>query len=97
MGITKFQKKREQRQRELRGMKNCAAWSLGWLIFGVMSLLLVLNLTGCASKSQNCKETQRLPTLSSVLDLQTWQSDRKNLSTELQSALSSAPKSSDEK
>lgn len=94
MGITKFQKKREQRLSELRGMKNCAKWSLGWLAFGVMSLLLVLSLSGCANKSQNCKETQRLPTLSSVLDLQTWQSDRKSLSTELESVLSSAPKSS---
>lgn len=75
------------------GLLSLMLWMVGWLMLAVLSLLLVLNLTGCASKSPSSSEMQRLPKLDGVLDLPSWQSDKASCSTELKSLLHSAPES----
>jgi len=62
----------------------------------VLSLVAVMSLSGCASAPPVSSETQRLPRLSGVLDVQSWLSDTERLSTELNRLLSSAPQSSSE-
>ncbi|WP_438709585.1 hypothetical protein, partial [Turicimonas muris] len=63
-----------------------------WLSYALMSLLAVLNLTGCATSSQQLREEPRMMPIESVIDVSDWQSRAKNYSKKLQEQLNSAKK-----
>lgn len=68
-----------------------------WRRLVVLSLLLVLTLPGCASRSLTSSERPTPLTASSVLDVPSWLSDVENYSNELSRLLESASALSDER
>lgn len=89
MPILKYQRSRAQ----LRNSKQSRrATQLLWLSFALMSLLAVLNLTGCAVNCLNSKEEPKAMPIGSVIDVSRMESDVRKLSKELQALLDTAQK-----
>ena len=89
MPVLKYQRSRER----LRNSKSSRrATQLLYLSLGLLSLLAVTSLTGCAASSQISKECPKLTPIGNVIDVSAWQSDTKRLSAELTELLNSAQK-----
>ncbi len=89
MQILKYQ---HSMQRLRNSKPSRRATRLLWLSFALMSLLAVLNLTGCAANCPNLKEEPKLMPIGSVIDVSRMESDVRKLSKELQAQLNSAQK-----
>ncbi|WP_438709531.1 hypothetical protein, partial [Turicimonas muris] len=63
-----------------------------WLSYALMSLLAVLNLTGCATSSQQLRECPELTPIESLIDVSEVESKLKSLRKDLQDQLNSAQK-----
>lgn len=92
MPVLKYQRSRER----LRNSKSSRrATQLLYLSLGLLSLLLVMSLTGCATSSQKLRECPKPTPIGNVIDVSAWQSDTKKLSTELTELLNSVQKTTD--
>ena len=89
MPVLKSQRSRE-RLRHTRPNKLMMRWL--YLSCVLLSLLLVMSLTGCATSSQTLNDCPKLTPIGNVIDVSAWQSDTKKLSTELTELLNSAQK-----
>lgn len=94
MPVLKYQRSRE-RLRHTRPSRR--ATQLLYLSLGLLSLLLVMSLTGCATSSQRLNDCPKPTPIGNVIDVSAWQSDTKRLSTELTELLNSAQKTTSNK
>ncbi len=89
MPVLKYQRSRARLKNSKQSRR---VTRLLWLSFALMSLLAVLNLSGCAANCPNLKEEQKLTPIESVIDVSRMESDVRKLSKELQAQLNSAQK-----
>ena len=83
-----------QRSRELLRNSKPSRRATRWLYLScvLLSLLLVMSLTGCAANCPSLKQEPKVTPIDSVIDVSDWQQKVKNYSTELKEQLNSAKK-----
>ncbi len=87
MPVLKYQRSRE-RSRNTR--PNRRTTRRLYLICGLLSLVLVMSMSGCAASCPSLKEEPKPLPIDSVIDVYNWQSRVGNYSTRLKEQLNSA-------